>query len=191
MYKLGDNEVVFHPDTVPAELTIPEGVTRLPDLFKDPEAVSGITSLHLPSTIKGIYSSTLEVFENLKSVTVAEGNENMASVDGVLYNYSNGSIMFVSEGVGGDIVVPDGISDIGTCFSGKAITSIVLPDSIYILSDGAFANCTELVSITFGKNVDTYSINVFEGCDKLELEEYGNAYYIGNHFIKPVSKDIV
>ena len=60
----------------------------------------------------------------------------------------------------------DNGSDYG-CFSGTAITSIVLPDELVTVGSYAFYNCKSLKKIELGKNVATIEKYAFRNCTKL------------------------
>ena len=82
-------------------------------------------------------------------------------VDGVLTEYT---------GSGGDIVVPDGVSEIGTdVFRGNDdITSVVLPSSVTVIHDFAFRSCNNLVTVNFPEGITTIGISCFQDCTSLE-----------------------
>lgn len=76
---------------------------------------------------------------------------------------------------GGDIVIPShhqGLPVIeigyGAFKSEKKLTSVVIPDSVTLISDDAFENQTSLTSVNVGKNVVTIGISAFEGCTSLK-----------------------
>lgn len=59
----------------------------------------------------------------------------------------SGNTLDAYTGSGSDIVIPDGIAAISDkAFSGKEITSVLVPFRSLTIGDYAFANCTEMVS---------------------------------------------
>ena len=65
-------------------------------------------------------------------------------------------------GKGGDVVIPDGVTDIGDrAFTGcTGLTSVVIPDSVTRIGSMAFWGCTSLTVIQVGKgNVKYLSQN--------------------------------
>ena len=59
----------------------------------------------------------------------------------------SGNTLDAYTGSGNDIVIPDGIAAISDkAFSGKEITSVLVPFRSLTIGDYAFANCTEMVS---------------------------------------------
>ena len=83
---------------------------------------------------------------------------------------------------GGDIVIPSehkGLPVVeigyGAFKSEKKLTSVVIPDSVILISDDAFENQTSLTSVNVGNNVVTIGISAFEGCTKLKTVVIGDA----------------
>ena len=50
----------------------------------------------------------------------------------------------------------------------KELTSIVIPDSVGMIWQGAFERCENLQSVTMSANLEILGPNVFSGCKKLE-----------------------
>lgn len=81
------------------------------------------------------------------------------SEDGVLTEY---------RGTDTEIVVPGGVTQIGTVFSGnKDITSIILPDSLLYLSENAFSGCSSLTEINLPDGLLSIPKNAFKDCSSL------------------------
>ncbi len=101
-----------------------------------------------------------EVFAGTAFVEEQKKNGGIAVLDGMLLD---------AELAKGDVVIPEGITDIETsAFSrNKDITSITLPESIETISKCAFADCTNLSEIIF-KGAPWYiGEDAFCGCDSL------------------------
>ncbi|MBO5906873.1 MAG: leucine-rich repeat domain-containing protein [Clostridia bacterium] len=76
---------------------------------------------------------------------------------------------------GGNIVIPSKYKGLpvveigyGAFKSEKKLTSVVIPDSVTLISDDAFENQTSLTSVNVGKNVVSIGISAFEGCTNLK-----------------------
>lgn len=111
--------------------------------------------------------------------------------DGLCYNInSNGTSVTVTyertaspryTNLAGDIVIPQGVDHDGQnykvtaiglyAFRGCAdITSVQLPESVYLIKKQAFCNCTGLTSVIFTNtnlSVSHIESNAFEGCTSL------------------------
>lgn len=92
-------------------------------------------------------------------------------------------IMGVNRSVAGEIVIPDGITEIAKgAFRKQPITHIVFPSSLRVIGEEAFDSCVELLSFTFaGKSqLTTIMDRAFYSC--IELSEFvipGTAQFIG------------
>lgn len=74
-----------------------------------------------------------------------------------------------------DLVIPSSIhyngvsyivTDVGVGVSGRALKSIVIPNSVKDI--GPFYNCTELKSVSIGTGVESIGYEAFNGCSSLE-----------------------
>ncbi len=80
----------------------------------------------------------------------------------------------VNRNLGGDIVVPSeynnkpvtGIAE--NAFKAKAITSVIIPDSIVTIGEGAFSGCSYLKNAVIGAGVKIIGGSVFYECQALE-----------------------
>ena len=72
-------------------------------------------------------------------------------------------------GSGGDVVIPDGVYEIGTsAFSGcRELTSITIPGSVMRIRMSAFQCCKGLTTVTIPACVDSVEDWAFEGCTGL------------------------
>ena len=73
------------------------------------------------------------------------------------------------------INLPMGLELIGTdSFKGSGLRTIIFPNTLYWIGDGAFAECQELDNIILPKNIDRISARMFKGCRnirKFEMSE--------------------
>lgn len=56
-------------------------------------------------------------------------------------------------------------------FAGCNLTSIIIPRSVIMVEDGAFARCTALKNVKFGKGIEEIPYCAFGGCSSLESIE--------------------
>lgn len=82
-------------------------------------------------------------------------------------------------------------------FANSDIQSIVIPDTVTTIGNGAFEGCEKLERVSLGDSVVFVGTGAFDGCTALEFAEYDNALYLGNeknHYIALIgalNKDIV
>ncbi len=71
-------------------------------------------------------------------------------------------------GPGGDIVIPDGVTSIGSsAFRGTEVTSVVIPEGVKSIGNNAFENCENLESVTFPNSLGSIGNSAFNGCSAL------------------------
>ena len=79
---------------------------------------------------------------------------------------------------GGAVTVPDTINGLTVtgietgAFAGSAVTSVTLPATVKVISDGAFENCASLTRVTFtgnGANLTAIGDRAFANCPQLTL----------------------
>ena len=164
-----------------------------------------IKSIILPDSVTNIGDNAFYGCSKLAIVTINENNSVYASQDGILYNKEKTQFVYIPNALSGAITIPDGITSIdSSAFENRrSITSVTLPDSVTSIGDSAFSDCRSLTSIiipdgviTIGERAFYYcnlltsviipdsirSIgdNAFSGYNKLQYNEYENAYYLGN-----------
>ena len=80
-------------------------------------------------------------------------------------------------------ISPDGetVTGIGyRAFEWENIVSVDIPDSVVNIDVAAFYYCQSLETISISNNIEFIGSSAFEGCNELKLNEYDNAYYLGN-----------
>lgn len=104
----------------------------------------------------------------------------------------SGNTLDAYTGSGSDIVIPDGIKTISDkAFSGKEITSVLVPFSSLTIGGYAFANCTEMVSFKgdtsqiFGPPPDAVMI------DKIEMYAFANCVSLEAIVLDPVGHKVI
>ena len=102
------------------------------------------------------------------------GAETAASV--FTYSVMDGTNISITGYNGSDtaIVIPARINGYvvkaisANAFTGKLITSVILPDSVQTIGASAFQNCTQLAYVGFGDLLSSIESSAFNGCVKLE-----------------------
>ena len=91
-------------------------------------------------------------------------------------------------GAGGDVVIPDGVTEIGSksfewC---NGLTGITIPSGVMSIGDNAFYVCTNLQSITIPDSVTSIGNSAFFGCTDLQrvsipdgVTSIGNSAFCG------------
>ena len=93
-------------------ITIPEGVTTIGDYaFYN---CSALTSVTIGKSVTSIGNEAFSNCRNLEDITVSEENNTYSSVNGVLYDKDQTSIIIIPDKNKGEIIIPKGMFSIET-----------------------------------------------------------------------------
>jgi len=105
---------------------------------------SNLTSITIPASVDSMANNAFGSCTGLTSITVDSKNPNYCSVEGVLFNKNKTSL----------IQYP----------IGNTQTSYSVPNTVSTIGDAAFANASELTSVTFSSSVTTINRLAFFNC---------------------------
>jgi len=130
-------------------ITMPNSVSNIGDSAF--YGCSGLTNITIPVNVTSIGTNVFSGCSGLKSITVDANNNNYASQDGILYNKSKTSIIFVPSAIEGSVSIPNGVTSItNETFKDRVgLTSITIPSSITSIGTNAFSGCTGLTEINY------------------------------------------
>ncbi len=173
----------FMGDTALTSIDLPEGLTSIGTLaFADDTALADIS---LPSTLvsigeaafRNVSATSIEIPANLASFTydlfqgdsaltsytVAEGNEEYSSQDGLLLNKAGTDLVAVPSGQTSLTNIPSSVTAIGqgAAYANMNLTEVSLPDSVKSVGASAFTADQNLVSLDLG-SVESLGDYAFE-----------------------------
>jgi len=166
------------------EFIIPEGVK-----YVDANAIynSGLTSVTIPSTVINMYYGPSVYGENLskyydgkaenqgitfnpslEEFNVASGNPEFSSIDGVLYNKQQDTLI-TCPAKKSSVSIPSSVKVIGNgAFSYcSSLSSIIIPNGVTEIGPNAFVSCTSLKSITIPSSATKIYSSAFSNCTGL------------------------
>ena len=188
-YQGGGGEVVI-PDTVTAigdaaffQNSRITGVV-IPDSVKTigKQAFSYCPKLARVTIGRGVTSIEAHAFERSKALADVVFMGSVASIDSTAFKDTpwenqTGDFAVVNgtltryKGNGGDVVIPDGITAIGsnafTYTYANKITSVVLPASVTQIGDSAFCQCWDLADINLPNGLTRIGTSAFAECRSL------------------------
>ncbi len=152
-----------------------------------------IKSLDLMKNVSAFGTNALLNVETFESFNVDEKNKNYNSVDGILFNEKNDTIVNFPAAKTGDYEIPaevKTISDKAFCgsnlsnvtvaadsalenigisaFENAKIESVTIPEKVSKLNTAAFKNASNLSKITFAEGITYIGAEAFLGCASLK-----------------------
>ncbi len=133
-------------------------------------AETGFTSFEIPASLlataysSGFVEGALAGCSNLTAITVAEGNANYVSVDGVLYSADKTILLAYPAGkTDTSFVVPEGVLDIAAfAFAGAThLESVTIASTVTTMGSsdyGPFVDCPNLKEIKVAQGNSVYSV---------------------------------
>lgn len=143
-----------------SSLTLPEGLERICDSAL---GCNNLTSIHIPASVTTI-EEAFWFMEQLREVTVAEGNQN--------YTVKNG--MLLTKDLTGLVKIPPMLDSydipetVTTIYGSSAdllnTKELVIPDGVKALGNFAFGCCEGLETVVVGSGVETWGEETFYVC---------------------------
>ena len=129
-----------------------------------------LTSVSIPSTVVEIKGNRLfEDCSGLETITVAAGNSNYSSQDGVLFNKDKTTLLCCPAAKTGSYTIPNTVTQINdqAFFRCTGLTSITIPNTITSIGIDAFLGCTNLTSVTIPNSITSIGSYAFSGCTNM------------------------
>jgi uncharacterized repeat protein (TIGR02543 family) len=135
--------------------------------FQDCTSLEGF---YIPASLTSIGTNPFLGCTAMKTIDMNENNTSFVVIDNILYNTERSTILVVPAALEGNIAIPETVTSIATAaFKGSAISGVEFEGRMTAISDSAFAECTQLTSITLPSGLSTIGANAFDGCTSLAI----------------------
>jgi hypothetical protein len=124
--------------------SIPNSVTNIGDYaFYD----CGVTSITIPDNVTSIGNNAFAGCDHLTAINVASNNPAYSTLNGVLFNKTQTTLVEYPDGLAGSYAIPSGVSSIGDyAFESCGLASVTVPASVTNIGDYAFQDCGLMTS---------------------------------------------
>lgn len=195
-------------ETVGGDITIPSEIAGLPVTMINYGAFSEcplITSIHIPASIKEIYSGALAttnvewgisiggsgIDSSMTAYTVDENNPNYCSVDGVVFTKDMKTLVqFPTGSELSTYTIPDGVEIVDSkAFYFVVMNEVILPDSLLRIEDESFMGLV-VEELTLPPQLTYIGVNAFSnfrGVDSIVIPE--SVTFIGSYAFYYTSLD--
>ena len=148
-------------------ITIPDSVTSIWGWAF--YSCNNLTRVTIPSSITYIGTSAFSSCASLTAITVDALNSAYSSVDGVLFNHSQTTLIQCPGGKAGSYSIANSVTSIGdyAFYYCTSLTSVTILDSVISIGGQAFASCSSLTSVTIPNGVSRIWSGTFQGCTSL------------------------
>ena len=130
---------------------------------------TGLTNVTIPNSVTNIGDMAFGGCTSLTAITVDTNNSAYSSLDGVLFNKLQTTLIAYPEGKAGSYMIPKSVTSIGDyAFSYcSSLSFVTIGTNVASIGTLAFWFCSSLTSVTIGTNVTSIGAYAFCGCTSL------------------------
>ena len=153
-----------------------------------------LESIFIPKTVRAIGNGVFTGCNNLSDIQISKDNRIFSEKNNCIINNDTKTLIYAINkdfSIPDDIlciaedafygceidslVIPEGVKEIEErAFTYSKFAEIKLPDTLKIIGNYAFENCSKLKSVYIPKSVNYIGNNIFHGCSVLEHIEVDN-----------------
>ncbi len=144
-------------------VSIPSSVTTLSS--KAFANCKGLTSVAIPASVNSIATEVFRDCSSLTTITVDEANLSYSSLDGVLCNKAQSTLIAFPTGRAGSYVIPQTVTSIGAraFMTSEKLSGVTFPYALTSIQERAFSTCSKLINAVFLDDPPTsMGLSVFE-----------------------------
>ena len=149
-------------------ITIPESVTSIE--IAAFSGCSSLTNITIPDLVDTIGDHAFYNCSSLTNITVSENNKYFSSLNGVLFNKDKTELITYPNGnERTEYTIPDSVTSIieGAFAYCSNLITVKIPDSVTDITDKTFYVCSSLTSVIIPDSVTHIGYNAFKYCKNL------------------------
>ena len=175
------DDAALYGSAAVTSLTLPEGLESIGEMGLGGISVS---SIHIPSSVKSIGESFMVFAENLKEITLGEGNANFAMSNGMLLTKDMTELVLMPC-IHDNYQIPESVTTLrDASASSLQTTSFVIPDGVKTLKEIVCAFSEMLETVVIGSGVENWGEGVFRFCESIK-----SIYLRSENVVTPTSGD--
>ena len=135
-----------------------------------------LVSVTIPDSVTYIEDYAFNYCQNLMEIIVSPDNTKYSSIDGVLYDKEQTTLIYYPSKKEGHFTIPDGVIRIEKRAFAESIylTGIAIPNTVTSIGNSAFEYCNALESIILPDSVTSIGRYAFENCFSLSSVKISN-----------------
>lgn len=161
-------------------ITLPNTLTSINDIAF--YGCKGLTSIIIPTSVLNIGTNVFNLCIRL-NITVVADNPNYSSIDGVLFDKAQRTLIFCPKNKSGGFTIPSSVTNISSLAFANctALISVDIPNSVTDIGDQAFSGCTNLTYITIPESVITIGSRAFGSTNLKEMTIPNSVTNLGDY----------
>jgi len=149
------------------DITFPASLTSIGD--KALWDCSSLIQIAIPSGVTNIGTTAFAECTSLAAITVDPPNGSYRSVEGVLFDKDQRTLIQFPGGKAGNYTIPNGVTNVGfmAFWWSPNVTSVTMPEGVVSIGVDAFGNCSGLTNVTLPGSLTHIDDSAFWACSLL------------------------
>jgi len=175
LFSKDKKQLIAYPNAKVTEYKIPNSVMKIGECAF--AGCMGLTSVEIPASVKGIDGLAFSGCTGLKNFQVNADNPAYCNIEGVLFSKDKKQLIAYPNAKATKYKIPNSVIIIGQyafrdC---TGLTSVKIPNSVTYIGRLAFSGCTGLTSVKIPNSVAYIGRLAFYGCTGLTSVSIGNS----------------